>query len=73
MQSERHGLYSTKTGKLSKGNIEIYEGNHSVIAGGYAVSCAADLYIDQCELYTMGVLGTYKTAGTAHIAEVLRE
>lgn len=73
VQSERHGLHTTKSGKVSKGNIEIYSGDHSVIAGGYAFSCAAELYIDECQMYAMGVLGTHKTAGNAYVAEVLGE
>jgi len=67
VQSERHGLYTTKTGKISKGNMEIYNGGHSVVAGGYAFSCAADLYIDQCQMHAMGVLGIHKTAGNAYV------
>lgn len=73
VQSERHGLYTSKSGKTAKGNMEIYNGNHSVVAGGYAFSCAADLYIDECQMYGKGVLGTYKVAGNAHIAEVAGE
>lgn len=69
VQSERNGLYTTKTGKPAKGNIEIYSGDHSIIAGGYAISCVADLYLDQCSLYATGILDTYKVDGKAFIAE----
>lgn len=69
VQSERNGLYTTKTGKTGKGNIEIYSGDHSIIAGGYAISCAADLYVDQCSLYAMGVLDTYRVDGETFVAE----
>lgn len=69
VQSERNGLYTTKTGKPAKGNIEIYSGEHSIIAGGYAISCTADLYVDRCSLYAMGVLDTYKVDGESFVAE----
>lgn len=69
VQSERHGLYTTKFGKPAKGNIEIYNGDHSLIAGGYAISCAADLYVEQCSLYAIGVLDTYEVDGVTFIAE----
>lgn len=73
VQSERNGLYTTKIGKVAKGNIEIYGGDYSVIAGGYAVSCANDLYIDQCQMYAIGVLGIYEVGGRSFIAEVSGE
>ena len=69
VQSERHGLYTTKTGKPSKGNVEIYGGDHSVIAGGYAISCMTDLYVNDCSVYTAGVLGNYQVSGHSFIAE----
>lgn len=69
VQSERHGLYTTKTGKPAKGNVEIYGGDHSVIAGGYAISCMTDLYVNDCALYTAGVLGNYHVSGRSFIGE----
>ena len=69
VQSERNGLYTTKVGKPAKGNVEIYGGDHSVIAGGYGISAAADLYVQDCQLYIMGVLDTYQVAGNAFVAE----
>ncbi len=69
VQSERNGLYTTKTGKTGKGNIEIYSGDHSIIAGGYAISCVADLFVDQCSLHANGVLRTYKVDGNTFVAE----
>lgn len=69
VQSERNGLYTTKTGKPAKGNVEIYGGDHSIIAGGYGISAATDLYVDECRLYAMGVLDTYKVEGRSFVAE----
>lgn len=69
VQSERHGLYTKRTGNPPKGSIEICGGNHSVIAGGYGISCVGDLYIDQCTVRTTGVLGKYRVDGETLIAE----
>lgn len=69
VESERHGLNSTKSGKPGKGNIEICSGTNSIIAGGYGISCAADLYIGECSLYVTGILDTYRAQGRTSIAE----
>lgn len=67
VQCERNGLHTTKTGASPKGNIEIYSGDCSVIAGKYAVSCIGDLRISGCRLYTMGVYGDFSVSGTQNI------
>lgn len=69
VQSERNGLYSTKSGKVAKGNIEIYNSGCSIIGGQYALSCAADLYIADSNVYAMGVYGNLQVLGTSYIAE----
>ena len=69
VQSERNGLHSTKTGKMPKGNIEMKDGTYSIIAGKYAISCSADLYISDCGLYAMGVLDRFKVGGISNVSE----
>ena len=69
VQSERNGLYTTKTGKPGKGNLEILGGDHSVIGGEYAVSCAADLHAQDCSLYLMGVVGDLEVKGQRYAEE----
>lgn len=68
-ESERHGLNSTKSGKPGKGNIEILRGENSVIGGGYAISCAADLYAAQCTLHATGILDTFHVLGNTSVPE----
>lgn len=67
VQSERNGLRTTKTGKPGKGNIEILAGEHSVIGGNYAISCAQDMYVQNCELFLLGVVGFYEADGEQYI------
>lgn len=69
VQSERNGLHTTKTGKPAKGNVEIYNSQCSIIGGKYAVSCAADLYIADSGVYTVGVYGDLQVSGKSYIAE----
>lgn len=69
VQSERNGLHTTKTGKPAKGNVEIYDSQCSIIGGKYAVSCAADLYIADSGVYTVGVYGDLQVSGETYIAE----
>lgn len=63
VESERNGLYSTKTGKPAKGNIEVLGGDLSIIGGRYAICCAADLIVTDCQLHTIGVVSKYQVAG----------
>lgn len=69
VESERHGLNSTKTGNVPKGNIEILGSECSVIAGGYAISSSADLYVYDCNLYAIGVYDAFNVKGTSYIDE----
>ena len=69
IQTERNGLRTTKTGKPGKGNIEILAGEYSIIGGKYAISCASDLFAQNCELYLMGVEGLYEADGEHYIRE----
>jgi len=69
IQSERNGIYSTRSGKVTKGNIEILSGAHSVIAGNYAVSCIADLFISDCNLYNIGIISDLNVGGNSFISE----
>lgn len=69
VQSEENGIRTTKTGKETKGNIEIYDSICSVIGGKYAVSGAADLYIADSTVSAMGILGNIRAEGISSIAE----
>lgn len=69
VQSERNGLRTTKTGKPGKGNIEILAGSHSVIGGNYAITCARDLHVQDCDLFLLGVVGFYHADGEQYIQE----
>ena len=69
VQSEGNGIYSTKTGKETKGNIEIYDTVCSVIGGNYAISCSSDLYIADSDIYAMGILSNIKVDGVSRIEE----
>ena len=69
VQSEKNGIQSTKTGQNAKGNVEIYDSVCSVIGGEYAVSCFADLYIADSDIYAMGILGDIEVNGTKAIEE----
>ena len=69
IQSEENGVRTTKTGKETKGNIEIYDSICSIIGGKYAVSCAADLYIADSTVSAMGILADIRVDGISSIAE----
>lgn len=69
IQSEENGICSTKTGKETKGNIEIYGSNCSIIGGKYAISCAADLYIAESDIYAIGIVDDFRVDGVSSIAE----
>lgn len=69
VQSERNGLRTTKNGRPAKGNIEILSGMHSVIGGNYAISCAQDLYMKDCSIYLVGVVGPTEVIGNQYLQE----
>ena len=69
VQSEKNGIQSTKVGQNAKGNIEIYDSICSVIGGEYAISCLADLYVADSDVYAMGILGDIEVNGTKAIEE----
>ncbi len=69
VQSERNGLHSTKSGKVAKGNIEIYDSGCSIIGGKYAISCSSDLYITDSSIYAMGVYGNLEVMGASYVAK----
>ena len=69
VQCERNGIYTTKTGKAYRGNVEIVDTAGSVIGGEYAISCAADLYVAQSDLHVAGVYDRLTVAGNSYIEE----
>ena len=69
VECERNGIYSTKTGKASRGNVEILDTAGSVIGGQYAISCAADLYVSQSDLHAAGVYDRLQVAGNSYVVE----
>lgn len=69
IESEGNGLHTTKTGRGQKGSIELYNGDHSVIAGEYAISSAADLWISDCRLFANSILSSTYAAGRLSIQE----
>lgn len=69
VQCERNGIYSTKTGKSARGNVEVLDTAGSVIGGGYAISCAADLYVAKSDLHVAGVYDRLQVAGSSYVEE----
>lgn len=69
VQSEENGIHTTKFGKETKGNIEIYDTVCSVIGGEYAISCSADLYIADSSVHAIGIWADIKADGIRSIAE----
>lgn len=69
VECERNGIYSTKTGKTSRGNVEILDTAGSVIGGQYAISCAADLYVAQSDLHVTGVYDRLQVGGSSYVEE----
>jgi len=69
VQSEENAVHSTKSGKETKGNIEIYDTVCSFIGGKYAISFSTDLYIAGSSVYAIGILADVNTAGISSIEE----
>lgn len=69
IQSEGAGLRTTKSGRTGKGAVEISGGYVSVIAGEYAVSSAAELWVRDCRAALKGILGDMQSAKGMYIQE----
>ena len=69
IESEGNGIYTANTGKTGKGNIEICQGDISVIAGEYGIFSQSDLIVYGCHISGKGVRGLYHTEGQCSIEE----
>lgn len=69
IESEKNGCQTSNANKEHKGIIDIRDGNISIIAGQYALSSAADVYIRSGEVYLNSVVGDIYTEGQQYIEE----
>ena len=69
IQSEGTGLRTTKSGRAGKGAVEISRGRASVIAGEYAVSAVAELWMKDCDIALKGILGDMQSQKGMYVQE----
>ena len=69
VEAENNGLRTTKTGKETKGSIEIADTSLSVIAGENAVSASRNITIVSSGIFVKGIQSNFKANGEIYIEE----
>ncbi|MCI8995478.1 MAG: carbohydrate-binding domain-containing protein [Lachnospiraceae bacterium] len=69
IESEGTGLHTTKSGKAGRGNIEILDGNVTMISGEYAVHAQGDLCVRECLMLAKGIFADLEAEGALYIQE----
>lgn len=69
IESEKNGCQTSNANKEHKGIIDIRDGDISIIAGQYALSSAADVYIRSGEVYLNSVIADIYAEGQQYIGE----
>lgn len=69
LEAEKNGIRTTKSGKVTKGNIEITGSKLSVIAGEHALNASRSIYMVSSKAFLKGVMSNSKAEHDIYIEE----
>lgn len=69
LETEKNGIRTTKSGKVTKGNIEITDAKLSVIAGEHALNASRSIYMVSSKAFLKGVMSNSKAGNAIYIEE----